>query len=103
LFFLSAISIDLALYFSYNHLRFGSYLDDGKLRMQAHSTVSLFGNPLSGFLTLFASPGKSIFLYSPPLILGLLGMRYLWRRSPSILSGLKIPGFLSNIARYSPV
>ena len=88
LFFLSAISIDLALYFSYNHLRFGSYLDDGKLRMQAHSTVSLFGNPLSGFLTLFASPGKSIFLYSPPLILGLLGMRYLWRRSPSIVLGV---------------
>src|SRR5262249_36801113 len=75
--FCAAISVDLALYFAYNNLRFGSYFDDGKLRMELHRAYPLFGNPLAGLLTLLASPGKSIFLYSPPLILGILGMRSL--------------------------
>jgi hypothetical protein len=86
--FLLATSVGLFLHLAYNQLRFGSYLDDGKLRMQAHSTVSLFANPLSGLLTLLVSPGKSIFLYSPPIILGFLGMRYLWRRKPELALGI---------------
>ncbi len=38
--------------------------------------MKLLGNPLVGMLGLLASPGKSMFLYSPPLILAVLG----WRR-----------------------
>src|SRR5262249_31422388 len=44
--------------------------------------------PLAGILTLLVSPGKSIFLYSPPLILGILGVRHLRRRNPEIALGI---------------
>jgi len=68
-----ALIAGLGLSFAYNNLRFGSFLDSGKLRPELHR-VPLFGNPVSGFATLLLSPGKSIFLYSPPLLLSLAGM-----------------------------
>jgi hypothetical protein len=86
--FLLAISVDLVLYFAYNNLRFGSYFDDGKLRAELHRAYPLFGNPFAGILTLLVSPGKSIFLYSPPIILGILGMWNLRRRRPGIAFGV---------------
>ena len=86
--FLLAVSVDLTLYFAYNNLRFGSYFDDGKLRAELSRAYPLFGNPLAGILTLLVSPGKSILLYSPPLLLGLLGMRNLWRRHPGVAFGI---------------
>jgi len=69
----TAVTVGLALSFTYNNLRFGSFLDDGKLRPELHP-FPLFGNPLAGLVTLLLSPGKSVFLYSPPLILGLLAI-----------------------------
>jgi len=79
--FLAAISADLALYFAYNSVRFGSFFDNGK---HPPAYPPMLGNPLAGFLTIIFSPGKSIFLYSPPLILGILGIRYLRRRRPEL-------------------
>jgi hypothetical protein len=64
---------------AYNDLRFGSLFSNGKL---AHAGPPIFGNPLTGFLTLLVSPGKSIFLYSPAIVLGILGFRQLLRRAP---------------------
>jgi len=63
----------------------------------------LFRNPLSGFLTLLISPGKSIFLYSPPIVLAVLGIGQLWRRRPELAtligsSSLVLVFFLSWIA-----
>ncbi len=73
--FVASVSVGVILSFAYNDLRFGSWLDDGKFRAITTHAYPLFGNPLAGLLTLLVSPGKSIFLYSPPIFLCLLGMR----------------------------
>jgi len=63
----------------------------------------LFGNPLAGLGTLLVSPGKSVFLYSPPAVLAIIGMRYLRRNSPPIAfaaigAAFILVGFISCIA-----
>jgi hypothetical protein len=82
----TAVIVGLSLSFAYNHLRFGSSVQSG--RMERASPLLYFGNPVSGFATLLLSPGKSVVLYSPPLILGILGSRHLRRRQPEISSAI---------------
>jgi len=86
--FVAAVSVGAVLSLAYNDLRFGSWLDDGKLRIMAQGRVPFFGNPLAGFLTLLVSPGKSVFLYSPPLFLAVMGVRQLWRRKPELVAAI---------------
>lgn len=93
---LSMVGVVLALV--YNDVRFGSYFSDGKLRLAAQRAYPLFGNPIAGFLTLLASPGKSIFLYSPPIILAVLGVRRLWHRAPEL--ALAIVGASAILASF---
>jgi hypothetical protein len=100
--FIAAVSVGILLSLAYNHLRFGSYMDNGKMRAIASHGYPLYGNPVAGFLTLLVSPGKSGFLYSPTLLLGVLGIRRLWRREPALatvigLSSVILIGFLSCI------
>jgi hypothetical protein len=83
--FLLATLVGVALALYYNYFRFGSPFVNGAIRYGVHrSYPPLFGNPLVGLLTLVASPGKSILLYSPPIILGFAGVRRLWRHKPHI-------------------
>jgi len=86
--FLTAAGCGLLLSFAYNDLRFGSWFYNGKIRLATERGYHVFGNPLAGFLTLLVSPGKSVFLYSPPLVLGVLGIRRLWRRTPELATAL---------------
>ncbi len=100
--FLAAVGVGVILSFAYNDLRFGSWLENGKVKSITANAYPLFGNPLPGFLTLLASPGKSIFLYSPTIVLAILGMRFFWKRQPEIalavvLSTLPLIAFLSCI------
>jgi hypothetical protein len=88
--FLAAVSIGIVMSLMYNEIRFGSWFDDGKLRFMAQRHHPLFGNPLAGFLTLLVSPGKSVFLYSPPLVLGVLGISELWRRKRELAVAIGI-------------
>ncbi len=65
---------------AYNAYRFGSVWtlappDPG---------VPLFGNPLAGMAVLLASPGKSVLLYSPLLLVALRGFRRMGRRRPRL-------------------
>ncbi len=83
LWFLLGVAVGLMACFAYNDLRFGSFFDSGKMRNFSHRHP-VWGNPIAGLLTLLISPGKSVFLYSPPLVLGLLGIRSLWRRRPEV-------------------
>lgn len=65
----------LAIFSILNLLRFGTFLDRG------YANES-FTNPLLvGLYGILFSPGKSVFLFSPPLILGFIG----WRRFRSRL------------------
>jgi hypothetical protein len=63
---------------TYNYVRTGSATNTGyALPHQAGPSFS--ENPLVGFMGFFFSPGKSMFLYSPPLILSLLALPHLLR------------------------
>lgn len=99
----TAIFAGLALSCFYNKLRFGSYFNDGKVQFSALHRYPIFGNPLTGLATLLLSPGKSVFLYSPPLFLCMFGIRHLRQRQPKmgiviIVSTIVLVAFLSSIA-----
>lgn len=82
--FLLASLVGAALALDYNRLRFGSVFEEGRFHYAAHRDYPLFGNPVSGLLTLLVSPGKSILFYSPPIILGFAGIRRLWQQKPQV-------------------
>ena len=63
--------IGLLVWAGLNNFRFGSLLLSGK---GGGNHPSPYGNPLIGIAGLLFSPGKSIFLYSPPTVLALLGL-----------------------------
>ena len=98
--FLAVVGVGVALSLAYNDLRFGSWFSNGKI---TKAYPPLFGNPLAGLSTLLISPGKSVFLYSPTLVLGILGIRQLWRRAPElattvVMASLTLVLFISLIA-----
>jgi hypothetical protein len=72
----------------YNKLRFGSIFTNGKFALAARAHIKFFGNPAAGVLTILASPGKSVFLYSPVLVIGLWGFFGLRRRSPHLATAI---------------
>jgi len=81
--FMAASMLGVAAWLAYNAVRFGNPLFFfGKWPQEGHPAGSVLANPIAGFFSLMFSPGKSILLYSPPLVLGLLGMRGLWRKEP---------------------
>src|SRR3954469_4989224 len=64
----------------FNSFRYGSLLFSGK----GVNHPSPLGNPLIGIPGLLISPGKSIFLYSPAVIVALAGLRPLLRRDRAL-------------------
>ena len=71
----------LVLAFAYNYLRWGSPFDTGY-----GETLDLLKEKTSmGLYGLLLSPGKSVFLYSPPLILGVLALPAMYRRHGHIV------------------
>lgn len=87
----------LALLLWYNLARFGTPIASGYA-----SEGNLFTTPLlEGLYGLLFSPGKSVFLYAPALLLALPGGLMLWRRgarAPVILTGGL---FLSHLVLYA--
>jgi hypothetical protein len=69
-----------SLYFVYNWWRYGSLTSDG----YTGGGLSMLGRgeALVGLWGMFLSPGKSVFLYSPIILLGLFGLRALIQRAP---------------------
>lgn len=64
----------LTLY--YNDTRFGSVWDTGYLR----DGTATFGSIRVGLLGLLASPGRSLFLFAPVTLIGVLAFGPLWRQ-----------------------
>jgi len=69
----------------FNYLRFGAPFYEGRLD---HPLLFAGANPLAGFLSLAVSPGKGVFLFSPPLLLAFLGARSLLRRAPALVAAI---------------
>jgi hypothetical protein len=83
----------------YNHTRWGSVFDSGYGRV---TTDFWRENIFVGLWGQFLSPGKSIFLYAPPLLLAAIGLRRLWttRREVAIAIGLVVGPVVLLYARY---
>ena len=67
----------------YNHLRTGdALLPPMMLDRYAHANRFEVGDPTAALVGLLVSPGKSVFLFSPVLIFGILGIRTMYKRFP---------------------
>jgi hypothetical protein len=98
-------ALGLAVLLLYNFHLFGNALDfgypavaEGGRRMIGFTTSLLTG--LYGFLL---SPGKSIFLFAPPLILAVFGIPRLWRRDrglATVAAGLLV-AYLAFYVKYT--
>ncbi|NWF78683.1 MAG: hypothetical protein HXY37_01395 [Chloroflexi bacterium] len=87
----------LALLVWYNLARFGTPLASGYA-----SEAGLFTTPLLvGLHGLLLSPGKSVLLYAPPLLLALPGAVALWRRGAQATVLLALGLFLSHLLLYA--
>jgi len=65
----AGIGVGVVGFLFYNWIRFG------QPGMPAYyGAVPTLGSPVFGFLTLMVSPGKGVFWFSPPLILGVAGL-----------------------------
>lgn len=81
----------------YNLARFGTPFATGYA-----SEAALFTTPLLvGLHGLLLSPGKSVLLYAPPLLLALPGALLLWRRGARGVVLLALSLFLSHLLLYA--
>jgi hypothetical protein len=80
--------VGVALIFAANVLRYGNPLQTGRDITSGMNPV--FGNPVIGLAGLLISPAKSIFLYSPTVVIALIGLRRLLQRNAELLA--PIPG-----------
>ena len=78
------LAIGVVLVFAANVWRYGNPLDTGRDVTSGASPV--FGNPVMGLVGLLISPAKSIFLYSPTIVIALVGVRRLIERDPDAFS-----------------
>lgn len=80
----TACCFGLGLLLAYNCWRFDSLVLPNRYQ------IPWPGNGLAGALSLAFSPGRSVFLFSPPLLLLTVGARPLWARAPvlAVAAGL---------------
>jgi len=69
----------LCLFFWYNHHRFGSMFNTGYGLIQPLSDSFSISTLPASVPALLLSPGRSLFLYSPPVLLSLFGLRTFFR------------------------
>ncbi len=83
---LAVIGICGSLYLARNYAFFGNPFDFGVPYTDINGKdIESWRNPLwLGLVGFLFSPGKSAFLFSPPIILGILGLPGLWRRNRAL-------------------
>ena len=103
--FCAASALGIAILLAHNALLFGSpfafgypAVAEGGKQLNSFHTPMLTG--LYGFLL---SPGKSVFIFAPPIVLALAGLRGLWRRDRGLatVAGLLPLATLLFFAKYS--
>lgn len=80
------VGISGALYLARNYVFFGNPFDFGvPTVVENGKDPDTWHNPFwRGFFGFLFSPGKSAFLFCPPVILGILGLPRLWQRNRAI-------------------
>lgn len=98
-------AIGLAVLLLYNFHLYGRALEFGyPAAAEGGKRLNSFETPiLTGLVGFLFSPGKSIFLFAPPIILALFGLPRLWRidRGLAFVAGAVVPVYLLFYARYS--
>lgn len=100
--FIAVGGLGLLLWSAVNYIRFEHPFFSGK--GVGHPAV--LGDPLVGLTALLFSPGKSIFLYSPPIALALFGLRELFRRERRlafavVAASLALIGVVSSLSFFA--
>jgi hypothetical protein len=82
----AASAAGVAILLAHNALLFGSPLAFGyPAAAEGAKRLNSFGTPiLTGLYGFLLSPGKSVFLFAPPVILALAGLGALWRRNRAL-------------------
>jgi len=83
--YVAGSTIGLAMLLLYNAVRFGSPL---ALAGSATGGANVYVNPLVGAAGLLFSPGKSLLLFSPPVLLAIFGWRHLYREHRTFARGV---------------
>jgi hypothetical protein len=90
---------------TYDQVLFGNAFAFGyPVSVEAGKNVTSFQTPLwRGMLGFLLSPGKSVFLFAPPILLAIAGLPRLWQRDRGIatIAGLSLPVALGFFARYT--
>lgn len=85
----AGFSIPLLIFLLYNYFRFGNVLDSGYSAVADSGSVSteIVFNLYLGFikfLKIVLSSGKSVFLFNPLAILGILGLKNVYKKNKSL-------------------
>jgi hypothetical protein len=77
----AASAIGLAILFAHNTVLFGGPFEFGyPTAAEGAKRLNTFDTPLlKGLYGFLLSPGKSVFIFAPPIILALFGLRRLWK------------------------
>jgi hypothetical protein len=89
-----AIAFAAAVHLTWNAVRFGDPLNFGydwaETIPQLPARAFLLADIPRGLLVLLVSPGKSLLLWAPALILSAIGIRRFWRMQPSVAAGVVV-------------
>jgi hypothetical protein len=96
------VGISGALYLVRNYVFFGNPFDFGvPIVAENAKDLDSWHNPFwRGVVGFLFSPGKSVFLFCPPMILGIWGLRRLWQRNRA-LTMLAVTAPIANLILYS--
>lgn len=99
---LVVVGVSGVLYLIRNYELFGNPLDFGVPPIAENGKdLESWHNPFwRGVFGFLFSPGKSVFLFSPPIILGILGVSRLWKRNRA-LCFIAVAAPLANLVLYS--
>lgn len=86
--------VGLALFLAYNYLRVESLMPPGRFDRDLLPPELNRGHPVAALLSLSVSPGKSVLLFSPLVVLSCLGMRGLFRRAPTLVAAIGLATLL---------
>jgi hypothetical protein len=98
--FAAGCCVGLGLFFVYNQVRYGALLQPNRYDANWPS------DPLAGLLSLALSPGRSVLLFSPPLVLLPFGLRALWSRAPVLCTAAGLTSlmhflFIANVPFFA--
>ena len=91
--FCAGCSAGLLAFVTFNYWRFGTPLAPSRYG----NPLMFSANPVAGFLSLAVSPGKSIVLFSPPVLLALVGARGLFKRAPLLVASVGLISLIHSL------